>query len=146
MPHFTVNNFYTFISNSVMCEGERCDCFLLFSWNWRRSLKNKYFISYSLLVPGPCLAFRTDLILCVTDLTRRWKHSSAISVHIDMTASHRCCIFVGCTSIMWISCLTSSQRCSARFRSGDCVEEFNVSDVACYSAASSHQTVTTLWS
>ncbi len=34
----------------------------------------------------------------------RWlKHSSEILVHIDMIASHGCCRFIGCTSMMWIS-------------------------------------------
>ncbi len=37
-----------------------------------------------------------------------------------MIASHSCCRFVGCTSMMWISRSTTSQRCSIRLRSGDC--------------------------
>ncbi len=41
-------------------------------------------------------------------------------VHIDMIASHSCCRFVGCTSMMWISRSTTSQRCSIGLRSGDC--------------------------
>lgn len=61
------------------------------------------FIRYSLLVSRPSLAFRTDLILCVTDLTRRWKHSSVISVHILPLQ-----ILWGCVncSISFLSCLT----------------------------------------
>ncbi len=37
-----------------------------------------------------------------------------------MIASHQCCRFVGCTSMMWISRSTTSQRCSIGLRSGDC--------------------------
>ncbi len=37
-----------------------------------------------------------------------------------MIASRSCCRFVGCTSMMWISCSTKSQRCSIVLRSGDC--------------------------
>ncbi len=41
-------------------------------------------------------------------------------VHINMIASHSCCRFVGCTSMMRISRSTTSQRCSIGLRSGDC--------------------------
>ncbi len=41
-------------------------------------------------------------------------------VHIVMIASHSCCRFVVCTSMMWISRSTTSQRCSIGLRSGDC--------------------------
>ncbi len=37
-----------------------------------------------------------------------------------MIASHSCCRFVGCTSMMWISRSSTSQRCSIGLRSGDC--------------------------
>ncbi len=37
-----------------------------------------------------------------------------------MIASHSCCRFVSCTSMMWISRSTTSQRCSVGLRSGDC--------------------------
>ncbi len=37
-----------------------------------------------------------------------------------MISSHSCCRFVGCTSMMWISRSTTSQRCSIGLRSGDC--------------------------
>ncbi len=37
-----------------------------------------------------------------------------------MITSHSCCRFVGCTSMMWISRSTTSQRCSIGLRSGDC--------------------------
>ncbi len=37
-----------------------------------------------------------------------------------MIASRSCCRFVGCTSMMWISRSTTSQRCSIGLRSGDC--------------------------
>jgi len=37
-----------------------------------------------------------------------------------MIVSRSCCRFVGCTSMMWISCSTTSQRCSIGLRSGDC--------------------------
>ncbi len=40
--------------------------------------------------------------------------------HIVMIASHSCCRFVVCTSMMWISRSTTSQRCSIGLRSGDC--------------------------
>ncbi len=81
----------------------------------------RHFIRYTLLVPGwPPFAFRTALILRGIDSTRCWKHSSEILVHIDMIASRSCCRFVGCTSMMWISCSTTSQRCSIGLRSGDC--------------------------
>ncbi len=80
-----------------------------------------HFIRYSLLVPGwTPFAFRTALILHGIDSTRCWKNSSEILVHIDMIASHSCCRFVGCTSMMWISRSTTSQRCSIGLRSGDC--------------------------
>ncbi len=69
---------------------------------------------------GPPFASRTALILCGIDSTRCWKHSSEILVHIDMIASRSCCRFVGSTSMMRISCSTTSQRCSIRVRSGDC--------------------------
>ncbi len=63
----------------------------------------------------PCwtpFVFRSVLILRGIDSTRCWKHSSEILVHIVMIASHSCCRFVVCTSMMWISCSTTSQRCS----------------------------------
>ncbi len=54
-----------------------------------------HFIRYILLVPGwTPFVFRTTLILRGIDLTRCWKHSSEILVHIDMIASHSCCRFV----------------------------------------------------
>ncbi len=68
----------------------------------------------------PTFAFRTALILHGIDSTRCWKHSSEILVHIDMITSHSCSRFVGCTSMMWISRSTTSQRCSIGLRSGDC--------------------------
>ncbi len=37
-----------------------------------------------------------------------------------MIASRSICRFVGCTSMMWISRSTTSQRCSIGLRSGDC--------------------------
>ncbi len=76
---------------------------------------------------GPPFFFRTALILCGIDSTRCWKHSSEILVHIDMIASHSCCRFLGCTSMMRISRSTTSQRCSIGLRSGDC--EGNLSKV-----------------
>ncbi len=78
------------------------------------------FIRYTLLVPGwTPFAFRTALILRDIDSTRCWKHSSEILVHIDMIASRSCCRFDGCTSMMWISRSTTSQRWSIGLRSGD---------------------------
>ncbi len=80
-----------------------------------------HFIRYILLVPGwTPFAFRSALILRGTDSTKYWKHSSEILVHIVMIASHSCCRFVVCTSMMWISRSTTSQRCSIGLRSGDC--------------------------
>ncbi len=74
-----------------------------------------------LLVPvGPPFSFRTALILRGIDSTRCWKHCSEILVHIIMIASHSCCRFVVCTSMMWISRSTTSQRYSIGLRSGDC--------------------------
>lgn len=35
----------------------------------------------------PFFAFTTALILCSTDLTRCWEHSSEILVHMDITGS-----------------------------------------------------------
>ncbi len=68
---------------------------------------------------GPIFAFRTALILRDIDLTRCWKHSPEILVHIDMIGSRSCCRFAGCTSMMQISRSTTSQRCSIGLRSGD---------------------------
>ncbi len=80
-----------------------------------------HFIRYILLVPvWTPFVFRTALILRGIDSTRCWKHSSEILVHIVMIASHSCCRFVVCTSMMWISRSTTSQRCSIGLRSGDC--------------------------
>ncbi len=69
---------------------------------------------------GPRFSFRTVLILRGIDSTRCWKHSSDVLLHIVMIASHSCCRFVGCTSMMWISRSTTSQRCSIGLRSGGC--------------------------
>ncbi len=66
---------------------------------------------------GHPFPFRTALILRGIDSTRFIKE---ILVHIDMIASRSCCRFVGCTSMMWISRSTTSQRCSIGLRSGDC--------------------------
>ncbi len=59
-------------------------------------------------------------ILPGIDSTRCWKNSSEMLVHIDIIASRSCWKFVGCTSMMWISRSTTSQRCSIGLRSGDC--------------------------
>ncbi len=80
-----------------------------------------HFIRYTLLVPGwTPFCLQNCLIIRGIDSTRSWKHSSEILVHIDMIASHSCCRFVGCRSMMWISRSTTSQRCSIGLRSGDC--------------------------
>ncbi len=72
-----------------------------------------HFIRYTLLVPcWTPFSFRTVLILRGIVSTRCWKHSSEMLVHIDMIASRSCYRFVGCTSMMWISRSTTSQRCS----------------------------------
>ncbi len=80
-----------------------------------------HFIRYILLVPGwTPFVFRTALILRLIDSTRCWKHFSEMLLHIDMISSRSCCRFVDCTSMMWISRSTTSQRCSIGLRSGDC--------------------------
>ncbi len=80
-----------------------------------------HFIRYTLLVPGwTPFAFRIALIRRGIDSSRCWKHSSEILVHIGVIVSRSFCRFVGCTSMMWISRSTTSQRCSIRLRSGDC--------------------------
>ncbi len=99
-------------------------------FNWERRKKattNVHLHSLATLFGTPCqywvgptFAFRTAVILHGRDLTRCWKHSSEILVHFDMIASRSCCRFVGCTSMMWISRSTTSQRCSIGLRSGDC--------------------------
>ncbi len=75
-----------------------------------------HFIRYISLVPG-CLQnwFNSSWYRF-----RCLKHSSEILVHIVMIASHSCCRFVVCTSMMRISRSTTSQRCSIGLRSGDC--------------------------
>ncbi len=79
------------------------------------------FIRFALLVPGWTPFW---LLNCINfhgiDSTRCWKHCSEILIHIDLIASRSCCRFVGCTSMMWISRSTTSQRCSIGLRSGDC--------------------------
>ncbi len=60
------------------------------------------------------------------------RDSSEILVHIDMIASHSCCRFVGCTSMMRISRFTTSQSCSIGLRSGDCGSHFSkVNSLSC---------------
>ncbi len=49
--------------------------------------------------------------------------------HIVMISSHSCCRFVICTSMMWISRSTTSQRCSIGLRSGDCGGHYESMDV-----------------
>ncbi len=72
-----------------------------------------HFIGYTLLVLGwTHFCLQNCLILGGIDSTSVWKHSSEILVHIDMIVSHSCCRFVGCTSMMWISRSTTSQRSS----------------------------------
>ncbi len=92
-----------------------------------------HFIRYTLLVPGwTPFSFRTVLILRGIDSTRCWKHYSEILVHIVMIASRSCCRFVVCTSMMWISRSTTSQRCSIGLRSGDCGGHFSkVNSLSC---------------
>lgn len=61
----------------------------------------------------PHLTLRTILIVHGTHSTRCWKQSSENLVHIIIIASHCCCRFVGCTSMMWITCFSAD-------RSGNC--------------------------
>ncbi len=87
---------------------------------WILSVPTVYIYCIYIFTIGPRFAFRTALILCGVDSTRCWKHSSDILVHIGMIASHSCCRFVSCTSMMRISRSTTSQRCSIGLRSSDC--------------------------
>ncbi len=87
------------------------------------------------------------------DSTRCWKHSSEMLVYIDTIASHSCCRFVGCTSMMQITRSTTSQMCSIGLRSSDCGGHLSkVNSLSCsrnqsvmiwalwhYPAGSSHQ-------
>ncbi len=91
------------------------------------ALTNIYIHSLATLLGTPCyyrvgphFAFKTALILRGIDSTRCWKHSSYNLDNIDMIASHSCCRFGGCTSMMRISRSTTSQRCSIGLKSGDC--------------------------
>ncbi len=80
-----------------------------------------HFIRYTLLVPGwTPFCLQNCLDSSCIDSTMCWKYSSEILVHIDMILSRSCCRFVGCTSMIWISRSTTSQRCSIGLRSGDC--------------------------
>ncbi len=80
---------------------------------WSVSALNPSWLYRQLNVPCCYRSFSAALNAVV-------KHSSEILFHIDMIASRSCCRFVGCTSMMWISRSTSSQRCSIGLRSGDC--------------------------
>lgn len=81
-----------------------------------------YFIRYILLGWTP-LCLHTVLIFKRNSTGIEWrKHSSEIVVHIDVIESHSCCKFISCTSVMMISHLTTSQRCSAGVKCGDCGE------------------------
>lgn len=51
-------------------------------------------------IARPSFSFRTAIILCGTDSTRCWKHSSDILVHFDTTVSHIYRRLFGCTSMM----------------------------------------------
>ncbi len=80
-----------------------------------------HFIRYTLLVPG-----WTPFCLqnCLNSSWHRFNKVLETFLrdfgHIDMIVSHSCCRFVGCTSMMWISRSSTSQRCSIGLRSGDC--------------------------
>ncbi len=104
-----------------------------------------HFIRCTLLVPGwTPFVFRTASILRGIDSTRCWKHYSEILVHIVMIASHSCCRFVGCTSMMWISRSTTSQRCSIGLRSGDCGGHLSkVNSLSC--SRNQSETIWALW-
>lgn len=65
---------------------------------------------------GPSFTIRTALILNEILSSRCWKHSWENLVCIDMRASHSCCRFVGCISMMGISRSTTSQRFSIGLR------------------------------
>lgn len=50
---------------------------------------------------GPLLLSELPLILCCADSTRcRNIPQRGILLHIDVTASHRCCRCIGCTSMI----------------------------------------------
>lgn len=86
----------------------------------REMLTNRYF------------TFTQHFITCnllVQGWTFFWTYSSEILVHIDMLASHSCCRFDGCTSIMRIS--TTSQKSSVG--SGDCGGQFSAVNSLSYS-------------
>ncbi len=73
-------------------------------------------LRYTLLVPGWTLFFLQNCLnLRGIDSTRCWKHCSEILVHIDMIASHSCCRFVGCTSMMRISAEIETHQTRQRF-------------------------------
>ncbi len=115
-----------------------------------------HFIRYTLLVTG-----LTPFCLqnCLNSSWHRFNKVLETFLrdfgHIDMIASHSCCRFVGCTSMMLISRSSTSQRCSIGLRSGDCgghlskvnschVQEtslrwFELCDMMHYPAGSSHQ-------
>lgn len=53
-----------------------------------------YFVRYTRPVPGWT---PSAFVLCSIESLRCWKHSRAIWVRTDTTASRSCCRFVGCT-------------------------------------------------
>lgn len=67
-------------------------------------------------IARPPFSFRTAIILCGTDSTRCWKHSSDILVHFDTTVSHIYRRFLAAHP--WWGSITS-QRCSVGLWSGD---------------------------
>ncbi len=92
-----------------------------------------HFIRYTLLVPGwtpfclqNCLNYSRHRFNKVLETFLRDVG------HIVMIASHSCCRFVGCTSMMRISRSSTSQRCSIGLRSGDCGEHLSkVNSLSC---------------
>ncbi len=123
----TVKLKLTCLSQVLTVQGVIMDTFL-----YKKKDRSRFHIyelihSLATLLGTPChtrldppFAFRTAFNFCGIDSTRCWKYSSEILVHIYMIASHSCCRFVGCTSMMWNSRSTTSQRCSVGLRSGDC--------------------------
>ena len=101
-------------------------------WHWLRRFGRSFMgaptYSALLLIPhihiqSPPFVFRTALILHGIDSYIQQAVGTIplkVSIHIDMLVSCSCCRFVGCASVMRISCSTASQRCSIGLRSGDC--------------------------
>lgn len=63
-------------------------CFIVIDYSSCAPLYNQPFMYISFTSYFISFPFKSTLILCGIDLKKCWKHSLAILVHIDMTASH----------------------------------------------------------